>query len=108
MERTKINELKDNIGKKVLIKGFIHEIRDQSKVKFLLIRDNSGVIQTVVTSDKKEIFKKIAGIPKESVIAIEGVVKAEKQAPGGIEIHVENYEILSEADVKRFSKILSR
>ena len=98
MERTKINELKEKVGKKVLIKGFVHEIRDQSKVKFILIRDNSGIIQTVTTSDKKEIFEKIARIPKESVLSIEGIAKAEKQAPSGIEIHVEKYEVLSEAD----------
>jgi aspartyl-tRNA synthetase len=98
MERTKINELKEKVGKKVLVEGFIHEIRDQSKVKFILIRDNSGIIQTVTTSDKKEIFETIAKIPKESVISIEGIVKAEKQAPSGIEIQVEKYEILSKAD----------
>ncbi|MFH1152139.1 MAG: aspartate--tRNA(Asn) ligase [Nanoarchaeota archaeon] len=98
MERTKIKNLKEKIGKKVLIKGFIHEIRDQSKVKFILIRDNSGIIQTVTLPDKKEVFEKIAKIPKESVITIEGLVKAEKQAPSGIEIHVEKYEVLSEAD----------
>ncbi len=98
MERTKINELKEKIGKKVLIKGFIHEIRDQSKVKFIIIRDNSGIIQTVTTPDKKEIFDNIANTPKESVIAIEGIVKAEKQAPSGLEIHVEKFEILSEAN----------
>ena len=98
MKRTKINELKENIGKKVLIKGFIHEIRDQSKIKFVLLRDNSGIIQTVTTSDKKQIFENIAKMPKESVVAIEGIVKAEKQAPSGIEIQVEKYEVLSEAD----------
>ncbi len=97
MERTKINGLKEKIGKKVLIKGFIHEIRDQSKVKFILIRDNSGIIQTVTTSDKKEIFESIAKISKESVISIEGIVKSEKQAPSRIEIQVEKYEILSES-----------
>lgn len=98
MDRTKINELREKVGKKVLIEGFIHETRDQSKVKFVLLRDNSGIIQTVTLSDKKEIFDKIAKIPRESVLAIEGLVKAEKQAPSGIEIQVEKYEILSEAD----------
>lgn len=98
MQRTKIDKLKEKIGGRVLIKGFIHEIRDQSKVKFVLIRDNSGIIQTVTTPDKKEIFEKIIKIPKESVIGIEGIVKEEKQAPSGIEIHVDKYEILSEAD----------
>lgn len=98
MQRTKIDELKEKIGERVLIKGFIHDIRDQSKVKFVLIRDNSGIIQTVTTPDKKEIFEEIIKIPKESVIGIEGIVKEEKQAPSGIEIHVDKYEILSKAD----------
>jgi len=98
MERTKINQLKEYVNKKVLIKGFVHEIRDQSKVKFVLIRDNSGIVQTVTLKENKKVFDKISLIPKESVVSIEGTVKAEKQAPGGIEIGVDKYKILSEAD----------
>jgi len=98
MERTKISDLKEKIGKKVLVEGFVHEIRDQSKVKFVIIRDNSGMIQTVTLPDNKEVFDKIGKIPRESVLAIEGLVKAEKQAPSGFELSVDKYEVLSEAD----------
>lgn len=98
MQRTKISDLKEKVGEKVLIKGFIHEIRDQSKVKFVLIRDNSGIIQTVTTPDNLKIFEKIAKIQKESVIGIYGIVKEEKQAPSGIEISVNDYEIYSLAE----------
>ena len=100
MERTKINQLKNNVGKRVLLKGFIHEIRDQSKIKFLVLRDNSGLVQLVVLPENKKVFDTIAKIPRESVISIEGVVKEQKQAlPLGIEIHVEKYEVLSEASI---------
>src|SRR3989338_10476030 len=99
MERTKINQLKNNVGKWVLLKGFIHEIRDQSKVKFLVLRDNSGLVQLVALPDNKKVFDTIAKISRESVIAVEGIVKEQKQAlPLGIEVHVEKYEVLSEAD----------
>lgn len=98
MERTKIIDLKENVNKKVLIKGFIHEIRDQSKVKFLLIRDNSGIVQTVALPENSNVFEKITKIPRESVIEIEGVVKEMKQALGGIEIHIDSFNILSQAD----------
>lgn len=98
MKRTKINQLKGKIGKEVLIKGWVHEIRDQSNIKFILLRDNSGLIQLVVSDDKKDIFNTITKIPRESVLSVEGVVKAEKQAPGGIEIKVECYNLLSEAN----------
>ena len=98
LQRTKIEDLKKHIGKEVLVEGFIHEIRDQSKVKFILLRDNSGIIQTVTLPDKKKIFENIAKINRESVLSIGGIVKSEKQAPSGIEIHVNDYKILSEAD----------
>lgn len=97
MERTKINQLKEHIGKKVLLKGWIHEIRNQSKVKFVILRDSSGIIQLVILPDKK-IFDKIVTVPRESVIIVEGLVKEEKQAPMGIEVHIDKYEVLSEAE----------
>ncbi len=98
MERTKISQLNKKVGKKVLVKGWIHEIRDQSKIKFVLLRDNSGIIQLVIGPDKKDIFDTITKISRESVLSIEGVVKLEKQAPGGIEICIGKYTVLSEAD----------
>jgi aspartyl-tRNA synthetase len=99
MPRSYVSEIKpSDDGKKVLLEGFIHEIRNQSKIKFILLRDVSGIIQLVITNNKKDIFEKIVEIPRESVISVEGTVKAEKMASGGREIHVDKYEILSEAD----------
>src|SRR3989344_7990745 len=98
MERTKISQLKEKLGKKVLLKGWVHEIRDQSKIKFILLRDNSGIVQLVITPNKKDIFDRITRITRESVLSVEGLVKTEKQAPGGMEISLESYTVLSEAD----------
>ena len=103
MERTKINQLHENIGKKVLLKGWIHESRDQSKIKFILLRDISGVVQLVVKENTKDIFSTITKIPKESVISIEGTVKEanisdREVSEKKVEIIVEKYEVLSEAD----------
>jgi nondiscriminating aspartyl-tRNA synthetase len=98
MERTYISSLKEKINQTVLIKGFIHETRDQSKVKFLLIRDKSGIVQTVALPENKEIFEKIAKVPRESVLELEGNVKDCKQAPSGVEIHIVSYKVLSEAE----------
>ena len=100
MERTKISQLGESIGKKVLLKGFIHEIRDQSKVKFIILRDNSGLVQLVALPENRKVFEKIAKIPRESVISLEGTVKKQKQAlPLGLEVHIDDYEVLSEASV---------
>lgn len=97
MERTKIFNLKENISKEVLLKGFIHEIRDQSKVKFIILRDVTGLVQLVIQKENKEIFENITKIPRESVIEVVGLVKEFANAPGGVEVDVKSYKILSEA-----------
>ena len=45
MNRTYVNEIKQSLdGKQVLLNGWVHEIRDQSKIKFLLLRILSIII----------------------------------------------------------------
>ncbi len=102
MERTKISQLSDKIGQKVLLKGFVHETRDQSKIKFLVLRDISGIVQSVVKADNAETFNAISKIHKESVITIIGEVKEAKitnpeVSEKTVEILIESLEILSEA-----------
>ncbi|VVB80129.1 Aspartate--tRNA(Asp/Asn) ligase [uncultured archaeon] len=97
MERALISSLKEKINTKVLLKGFVHEIRDQSKVKFIILRDISGLVQLVIQKENKEIFDKITKISRESVLQITGLVKEFKNAPGGVEVDVESYKVLSEA-----------
>jgi len=82
----------------VEIEGFVHEIRDQSKIKFVLIRDVTGIIQCVVKPEQKELFHEIVKVPRESVLRVKGETKSNNQAPGGVEILLNSYEILSEAD----------
>jgi len=95
MEKIHINQVKDHIGKQVTITGFAQVFRDQKNIKFLLIRDISGVIQVVITKDKEDAFKNSAGLSLESVVEIAGLAKEEKQAPGGFEIAGESITILS-------------
>lgn len=99
MVRTYVNVLKSYVGKKVEIAGFVHEIRDQSKIKFLLLRDFTGIVQCIVKSDRGELFKEIPKINKESVVKIRGSVKLSNQAPGGIEILMDGCEVLSSAEI---------
>jgi len=97
MQRTLINTIKKQVGKKVKICGFIHTIRDQGNIKFVLVRDASGTIQTVVTKINKEAFQTAKSLNLESVVEIIGLVKEERQAPDGIEIEIKEIKILSQA-----------
>jgi nondiscriminating aspartyl-tRNA synthetase len=100
MERTKISNLSKKSGETVLIKGWIHEIRDQSKIKFVLIRDISGIIQTIILKENNKIFEKISELPKESVVQIIGEVKNAKitnpeVSEKEIELKIKEIEILN-------------
>jgi len=98
MQRLHINTIRKYLGQQITIAGFVQTIRDQGNIKFLLIRDITGIIQVVVTKHNSEALKIAKTISHESVVEIEGLVKAEKQAPGGFEIKAEKITILSLAD----------
>jgi nondiscriminating aspartyl-tRNA synthetase len=65
MERTYIKDLKKG---PVLVKGWIHELRDLAKIKFILLRDITGIVQCIIKDEK--LFKKFSELTLESVISI--------------------------------------
>ena len=98
-------------SKKFEIAGWVHNTRGLGKIKFLLLRDVSGLIQVTAVKGKveKEIFEAIDKVSRESVVYVKGSVKDSKQAPGGKEIIPEEFSVLSKAedlpiDVSDFSK----
>lgn len=95
MERILIQQVREKIGKEIKIAGWVHTIRDQGSIKFILIRDITGIIQAVVTKDNAEAAKVVGSLSLESVVEIIGLVKSEKQAPGGIEVAIKKITILS-------------
>src|SRR3990167_6897355 len=100
MERTLIADAFKKKGK-VLLKGWVHDSRDLSKVKFLVLKDRTGRIQVTGVSGKtpEKVFNLMDKINKESAVLIEGSVQDSPKAPGGKEILTDKIEILAEADV---------
>jgi nondiscriminating aspartyl-tRNA synthetase len=97
--RIKTSEIGKYIGKSVYLSGFIHALRLQSKIAFLVLRDISGTAQIVITKDSP-LFDNLKELNLESVIAVKGTVKAEPNAPGGAEINPESIEVLSKASLE--------
>jgi aspartyl-tRNA synthetase len=95
MERTPIGRVKEEIRGQVKIAGFLHTIRDQGSIKFLILRDASGIIQAVITKSNPEAMEIAGSLSLESVIEVVGIAKEEKQASGGVEIGVQKIRVLS-------------
>ena len=98
MDRIHVSEIKQNTGKQVKIAGFVQVIRDQGSIKFLLVRDISGIAQVVVLKKNEAAMKVAEILSLESVVEITGLAKEEAQAPGGFEVSAENIEVLSLSD----------
>ncbi|MFH1585830.1 MAG: aspartate--tRNA(Asn) ligase [archaeon] len=97
--RTQISEAFKKNGK-VELAGWVKDTRALGKIKFLLLRDVSGIIQITGIKGKvsEEIFKTMTDVSRESVISVTGQLKDSKQAPGGKEIIPEKLEIISKAE----------
>jgi len=106
MQRTKINDLHDNIGKEVVIKGWVDSRRDHGKLAFFDIRDGWAKIQTVV---KGEVYTEHEDLRPEWVVAVTGEVKerpenmvSEDEENGDLELLVTSIDVLNEAETPPF------
>ncbi len=103
MQRVLVKDTTEYVGQKVKVSGWVNSRRDHGKIVFLDLRDRSGILQVVCTSDLAKDIK------DEYVLEIEGIVKkrpANMVNPnletGGIELEAENIKILSKAETLPF------
>ena len=96
--RTFVNEIK--AGKDVELLGWVHEIRDLAKIKFVLLRDYTGIVQCFTKNEK--LFKKISELTLESIVKIKGTSKKAdvkyEDAIHDIEIEIKDIELLNKAE----------
>jgi asparaginyl-tRNA synthetase len=86
-------------GQEVEIRGWIYNKRSGGKIRFLLIRDGTGLIQgTIYSQDKIDpLFQKFDQLTQESSVIVRGVVKEDKRAHGGYELGISDLEIVQVA-----------
>ncbi len=95
MERIWTTALGQHAGERVFLAGWLHRFRRLSNVSFLILRDGKGLAQVVI--DDPALIERLAGLPGESVLSVTGTVVVQPQAPGGVEVHQPEVEIISPA-----------
>ena len=96
---TYIEDLNEHDDQLVTIKGWVYNRRSSGKIRFLLVRDGTGVVQCVATQSDlpSESFASIDHLAQESSVVVEGTVKADKRAPGGYELQLRNITLVHQS-----------
>ncbi|WP_221088760.1 aspartate--tRNA(Asn) ligase [Deinococcus aquaedulcis] len=89
LPRTLTRDLAQHEGQQVRLQGFVHARRDLGGVQFVVLRDVSGLTQCVGSGLSLPLA--------ESSVEVVGTVKAHPKAPGGFEVQIEAFRVISAA-----------
>ncbi|MEM0155987.1 MAG: asparagine--tRNA ligase [Thermoplasmataceae archaeon] len=94
------------VGKTVSVRGWVYRTRSSGKIAFVVLRDSSGIIQTVASISNlgEEKFKIIASLGIESSLEISGEVRRDERAVTGYEIDVSDFTVYQKNDVFPITK----
>jgi asparaginyl-tRNA synthetase len=85
---------------KVSVRGWVYRERGSNKVKFVVLRDVSEIIQCVIKKEKfsENKFKEADRIQIEASMEITGTIKEDKRAPSGYEVDVDEFIVVGWSD----------
>jgi len=76
-----------NDGEEVTVRGWVYRKRELRDKVFLVIRDSTGLIQVVVSSNDAEAYRIASSLNLESSVVVTGITRRDQRAPGGLELH---------------------
>jgi asparaginyl-tRNA synthetase len=91
-----VSTLAAHEGEVVTLKGWLYNIRSSGKLLFPTFRDGTGTVQGIVpkAAVPEEVFERVKALTQESSVIVNGRVRADKRAPSGFEIDVENVDVV--------------
>ena len=91
-----IGDLRNFAGEVVSVRGWVTHVRSSGKVAFVVVRDGSGILQSVVVKNAvaPEVWENFAQLTIESSIIVTGEVRADARAPGGFEMGVQSLQLV--------------
>jgi len=98
LNRSKIGELAGQQDGPVTIGGWVETLRDQKRIQFIIIRDESGSVQVTYPrpSEEDALADQVSGLTHGSFVIVKGQLKHDERVKlGGIEILLEGLEVVS-------------
>ena len=109
---TPVGELAEPVfGQEVLCRGRVHTVRSKGKSCFLVVREAGSTVQVTVFEEEGKVsrgmLKWVGSLTRESIVDIEGTVKATKEPVTGctqetVEISASAVRLISKAELLPF------
>ncbi len=99
--RTTIRNLAALDDGEVRVSGWVETVRDQKKVQFVVLRDESGAVQLVHprSPEADEVAETISGLAQGSFIIVTGALKHDERVKlGGIEVKIDTIDVVAAAN----------
>ncbi len=95
----RIAEAPAHVDQTVEIRGWVTHRRSSGKVQFLVVRDGSGLLQTVagVRDVSDADWEALASLSQESSVVITGALRADHRSPGGVELGIRSVRVVGRA-----------
>jgi len=92
----RISELHRHVAETVTVRGWVTHLRSSGKVAFVVLRDGSGALQTVLVKNavSPEVWERFASLTQETSLAVTGEVRADARAPGGFELSLSDLVVI--------------
>jgi aspartyl-tRNA synthetase len=94
--RTLIGELPAKISERVTVRGWVNALRDQKRMQFLILRDETGLAQAVLAKEEpaSELNEQLSALTAESAVSVTGTVVADERVKlSGLELRIEELEV---------------
>jgi aspartyl-tRNA synthetase len=99
MIRVPMAGLRAHVGETVSLAGWVHALRLQRAMQFLVLRDHSGTVQLTWRRDGGPMDKILDGLTTESAVRVTGLVaENESVKTGGLEVFPESVTVEALAD----------
>lgn len=83
----------------VSLHGWVHRERGSNKLKFVVLRDSTNLIQCVFDRTLFESsWEEIDKLQIEAALTIRGELKKDERAPTGYEVQVQSYKLVGKSD----------
>lgn len=92
-EQMSPKKLRDMAGEAATVQGAVHRVRKVGGLHFVLLRAGKHIFQCVIETEKSSISPEQYG--EGMYVSVKGPIRLEERAPNGVEISIEQLEVLS-------------